>query len=333
MPVTLKDIARYLNLSHATVSFVLNDRQDVAISPETRKRVIAAAKELGYRPNRAAQALAGGKTQMIALWVPGSKDQLYSNILHRLESHVREAGYDLMFCQVHEGEPASGGNVRNLSWSVDAVIAVDCPYLLEALDAESAFIGRPVVSVGTHAWTGCDSVHVDLYEGTKAALVQLAELGKKDIAYLFQMNHSKDSDPRRRSFLDWCRQAKRTPRLIELPSVTSSERLHEIREQLQSGALPDALLCYNDQLAMAAIRALHDLGKSIPDDCAVMGCSGIEEGAYMEPPLSTIAIPVDSMCELAWRFVKDRLEFPELHLQTEQLRCELVLRESTEGRA
>ncbi|MCC7231128.1 MAG: LacI family DNA-binding transcriptional regulator [Fimbriimonadaceae bacterium] len=331
MPVTLKDIARYLNLSHATVSFVLNDRQDVAISPETRKRVIAAAKELGYRPNRAAQALAGGKTQMIALWVPRSNDQLYSNILHCLETHISEAGYDLMYGQIPEGDAASGGNVRNLSWAVDAVIAVDCSYLLEALDAESAFIGRPVVSLGAHPWAGCDSVHVDLYEGAKAALDHLANLGRQDIAYLTTGKGPEDRDPKRGSYVDWCQQKQRSPRLIELPSLTGDEVLQEIRKQLEDRPLPDALLCYCDQLAMAAIRALRDLGKTIPGDCAVMGCNGIEEAAYLNPPLSTIAIPVESMCELAWRFVKDRLEFPELHLQSELLPCDLILRESTDG--
>ena len=70
MPVTLRDIAKRVNLSHATVSFVLNDRQDIAIPQVTRERVMKVAEELGYRPNRAARALVKGQTQMVCLRLP-----------------------------------------------------------------------------------------------------------------------------------------------------------------------------------------------------------------------------------------------------------------------
>lgn len=83
----------------------------------------------------------------------------------------------------------------------------------------------------------------------------------------------------------------------------------------QRGERPDALFCYNDELAIGAQAALHDLGLRLPDEVAVVGCDSVTEGEFVRPRLSSVAISWEELCALAWRFLQRRLEDPNCPLQ------------------
>ena len=167
MPVTLRDIAKHVNLSHATVSFVLNDRGDVAIPETTRNRILEAAKELGYQPNRAARALARGKTQMVALWIPSSYNPFYAQVLYYMQSCVRRSQYDMIYYQTYFGTDDLDDKLRSLSWPVDAILAIDSMYLLETLANAPELADRPIVSIGAYSHLSRDSVSIDLGAGVR----------------------------------------------------------------------------------------------------------------------------------------------------------------------
>jgi LacI family transcriptional regulator len=92
---------------------------------------------------------------------------------------------------------------------------------------------------------------------------------------------------------------------------------------------PDAFLCRNDELAVGTYRGMCDLGIRVGEDVLLIGCDGVEETRFMPCPVSTILLPVQQMCKLAWQFMDRRLAQPDAEIQTETLAAELEIRESS----
>jgi DNA-binding LacI/PurR family transcriptional regulator len=93
--------------------------------------------------------------------------------------------------------------------------------------------------------------------------------------------------------------------MIGVPEDTRAHGHETLRGH--AGTFPDALFCENDELAVGCCRALAERGLRVPDDVAVVGCDGIDEAAFLQPPLTTIVQPVDEMCRLGWEFLKRRI--------------------------
>ncbi|MBN9502334.1 MAG: hypothetical protein BGO01_13190 [Armatimonadetes bacterium 55-13] len=331
MPVTLRDIAKHVNLSHATVSFVLNDRGDVAIPETTRNRILEAAKELGYQPNRAARALARGKTQMVALWIPSSYNPFYAQVLYYMQSCVRRSQYDMIYYQTYFGTDDLDDKLRSLSWPVDAILAIDSMYLLETLANAPELADRPIVSIGAYSHLSRDSVSIDLGAGVREAMDHLIATGRKRIAFIRPYNPPDTEDPRNREYLAKLKAAGLKPEIIETSAARRAVVLEETKAYFAKHGVPEAIFAYNDNMAVAIVRALHDLGVKIPDDCVICGCDGIDEVEYTEPQLTTIVQPIQQMCELGWQFTLDRIANPHEPARHEVLVPELTIRQSTGG--
>jgi LacI family transcriptional regulator len=98
---------------------------------------------------------------------------------------------------------------------------------------------------------------------------------------------------------------------------------------VQAHGHPDGLFCHCDELAIAAFRALRDLGLHIPTDVALIGCEGNEFMEYFDPPLSTVAMPVTDLCRAAWQLLLRRMEDPDAPAQAVILPYQLQARESS----
>jgi hypothetical protein len=159
MAVTLRDIAKHLGVSHATVSFVLNNRTDMGITDATRQRVLAAAQELGYRPNRAAKALTTGKTEMLAVCIPSLRVAYYAELVHYIQIAAAEYEFETVLWQ---SVPDSRKLPKHLN--VDGFILADCE------SPETAFLDdqgnrKPGVYVGPKPRQGWDNVLVSGADG------------------------------------------------------------------------------------------------------------------------------------------------------------------------
>ena len=100
-------------------------------------------------------------------------------------------------------------------------------------------------------------------------------------------------------------------------------------EYIREHGCPEAIFCRNDHMALGAYRALRDHGKRVPEDVAIVGCDGIPEAKYLDAPLTTIEQPLAEMCALGWKFLKQRIENPELPQQAAVLMSDLVVRKSS----
>ena len=105
-----------------------------------------------------------------------------------------------------------------------------------------------------------------------------------------------------------------------------------IRDYVRQHGCPEAIFCHSDDVALGIYRGLCDLKLRVPQEVALVGCDGIQDGEYLECPLTTIVQPVAEMCAAAWRFLVQRLERPKMKKQQTVLKPKLVVRESSRRR-
>jgi LacI family transcriptional regulator len=323
MAVTLRDIARHLGISHATVSFVLNNRLDMGITEATRQRVLVAAQELGYKPNRAARALTTGRTDMVAVCLPPAASAFHHDLLSEIQTAMGASGTELVVWQPAASKPPSELNV-------DGFIS------LGTLVADAEFtnedgIRKPGVHFGFTPREGWDNVVVDLTGAAVEAFQKMIDAGCRRIAYLRPKTEVTPSDGLYQTF----RQLKSTPGIsteeILCNGDDRSSAMAAVLAHVEKWDAPDGIVCSSDHLAIAAKRALSERGVRTPSDVAIVGCGGMEEAEYSWPPLSTIAIPTSEVGAVLWEFLAHRLEWPTDQPQSKVLQARFVARESTAG--
>jgi LacI family transcriptional regulator len=314
--------------SPATVSKVLTGRGDTLISDTTRRKIHDAARELGYSPNLAARALVTGRTHCIALWAETLADY-HAMVANVLLDELRPSRYEMVITDVVKHPDWHAHFQRNAPWPVDGIIALDSPQSVEAYLAASAGRNTPVVSVGVYYYANTDHVGVDLGPGVREAAFHLAEQGCRRIAHLTCAHGMRPSDSRRLAYEAAMNEIGREPHLLVADQSSREDARHLVHELVRQGKLPDALLCFNDEIAIGAYRGLHEAGVRIPDDVALTGCDGIPDTAYFDRPITTIVQPVHELCRAAWQCMQDRLDRPDIPIQSRMLDAALMIRESS----
>lgn len=328
--VTIKDIAKRSNLSHTTVSRVLNRRADAFISEATRTRILELAREMGYQPNGYARALATGRTDTIALALDSVIHPLATATMNYLMVEVEKLGYDLIVTKVVQG--AQGPDVAVTKWPVDGTVYFNNTPPIAG--GESGERSRAVVSMGSGCVKTLDHVEVDLRSGAMEAMEHLVEIGCKRIAFLTMPHLEHEGDARRDAYEEVVGKAGISSEHIlqpdhVVPRQQSIDARAAVLEYVRQHGCPDGLFARNDHMALGAYSALREAGYRIPEDVALIGCDGIEEIKYLDSPLTTIEQPIFEMCALGLKFLHQRIQNPSLPNQTAELRTHLVKRKST----
>jgi DNA-binding LacI/PurR family transcriptional regulator len=339
---TRADVADKAGVSKTTVTYVLGNRYDIAIPETTRERVQAVARQLGYRPHVVAQALAHGRTNTVAVAFPVRIIAHYARVLQSFEQHTNANGYHMMASTVghlslHNVRPDLSALLNNLT---DGLILVDMPgafrpYIAELLPAE-----KPIVSVGIFTVSGIDCVEVNLTRGAITAMEHLLAASPGRIALFGPGLANREAgvetfaeegmvDPRLFAYRHVMEQSGRPLEVISGHPTNRRASMEALHAYIARHGCPDALFCFNDEMAVSALRALRETGRRVPDDVLLIGCDGSEESEYVDPPLSTIAQPIDTMCALAWECMLNRLENPDAPRQQMSVDAELVIRGSS----
>jgi DNA-binding LacI/PurR family transcriptional regulator len=315
--VTLQDIAKVAGVHVMTVSDALNGRGRVARA--TRQKIALIAKELNYVPNATARALATGRTGRIALLSGAFDYPYYANMLHFLKLHLDEAGYKLLLLR-------TPNEVRELIYTTenteaDGVIAIDMYGFGEEFGEKSSI---PCVSIGAYPRHSIDCVLVDLGEGVTQALDIMIDAGRHRVAYLVTSSHMMvPEESRARAYLSTLQARQRQPEIINVATNNAAQVRNKFADYIREKGCPDALLCQNDETAMSAYAVLRGLGFHVPDDVLLVGCDGQLHMEYFDPPLSTVAQPLEETCATAWRFLRQRMADPTLPHQEAVLHGEL----------
>lgn len=327
---TLRDVAERAGVSQSTASFVLNNRRISNISDETRKKVRSVAADLGYVPNAIARALATGKTGLIGLWIRSLQSTYYSRFVYDIDRVITDNGYKLTITR-NPGMPPNEPDYQDFpTTSTDAIIAVDIPKSVERFCRLHP--STPIIQVGSDFTRAADYVVVEMRSATEEAVRHLYQLGRRRIAYLVDSPSATFGDDERlRTYRETLAKLKLDPRLLLSSGQTHREARFAMRQGLQENKMIDAVICYNDDMAVAACRAIHECGLRIPDDVAVVGCDDVPLAAHMIPSLSTIVHPLGAVCDKAWEILSKRIANPDCEAQHIELSATFVARESSLG--
>lgn len=310
---TRRDVARLAGVSDAVVSYALNGGAPVA--PETRRRVLAAVAELGYRPNQAARALRSGSARTLVLAVPDREDPVFANPFFaeyaaEIESAARRRGYAL-YSTATSFEPE---RIR-ARFEEFAARMVDGVLVLSSGGVDGSAIdpvGLPWVDLNVSAARpGVASVGTDLRAGAERATRHLLDHGRTRVAFVGQPDVT---EPRHRGWRDACEGRDVPPGRVYDGGYTreggyvaglqiADER--DERDGIAPRSLPDAVFAASDRTAVGLLRAFHERGVRVPEDVAVAAFDGSWEAEYTWPPLTTVRQPIESMAEAAVRRVLD----------------------------
>ncbi|MFB4276652.1 LacI family DNA-binding transcriptional regulator [Nonomuraea sp. MTCD27] len=332
---TLRDVAKRANVSIRTVSNVVNGYAPV--SDELRARVQAVLDELDYRPNLIARNLKQGRTGMIALVVPELDVPYFAELAREVITAARAHGYVVMIDQT-DGD---GDRERELLGRDSRATMFDGLLLSPLSVSAEELRGRgnriPIVLLGEHIFNGSfPHVAIDNVAAARDATAHLLDLGRRRVAAIGDQPYATGETAQLRT--TGYRQAHTRAGLeVDDSLIVSTPHFHrrlgaEAMERLLAlPEPPDAVFCYNDLLALGAIRALTRAGRRIPDDVAVVGVDDIEEGQYSTPSLTTVA---PDKGELARRAVDTLLESIRGELGSPPeivVPHRLIVRESTAG--
>ncbi len=339
MPATIQDIGRALNLSHTTVSRVLNGRNDRFISEATRLRVQEAAQKMGYRPHRVARALVTGRTNQVAVWMRNMSSaydaQVMRNLLLQMHQERYQAviGVSDLIAEAQSSSPASA-TLSETFWSVDGCLAFEAAPQLVAMLGRDAAKRLPLVGIGGAHFVSpelpeMDYVGIDLRVGAEAALRHLLERGCRRIAFVGAVRRD-DEEPRLAVYRQMMTGEGRPQEIILTTHHTRAAGREAVRAYIATQGCPDGMFCFNDDVALGAYRAIREHGLRVPEDVALIGHDGIEDAEYLDCPLTTLAQPVEQMTSLAWSYLRQRMETPALPPQQTLLQAQLVIRASTQ---
>jgi LacI family transcriptional regulator len=328
--MTIYEFAQRIGVSIGTVSRALNGRSGV--SAQTRDMVLRRMKELGFRPNRAGRALAGGPSHEISLWVPGLSNSYAMAVIQAMWAQTRAAGYELLIRESVVGDRWERQLGEIMRASEDGMVVLDGANWLPQLLDKVGRLPIPAVSMGVYCPELLDRVVVDLTEGTWAAVRYLAETGCKRIAYMVPPWHDLEDNSRSSAYRKAVAQLGMPEEVVSLSEFSREGAAALLKRHIEKYGHPDGLFCFNDDCALGAYRALLDLGLRVPEDVSIIGCDGIPDTEYLEKPLSTIVMPLKEMCRKTWELLERRMRAPDIPLQKELIVPRLAIRASVRAR-
>ncbi|MFF8971271.1 LacI family DNA-binding transcriptional regulator [Streptomyces sp. NPDC014995] len=322
------DVARVAGVSRKTVSRVLND--EPYVSDEARRRVLAAAEELGYRLNHAARALASGRSRSIGVVALGTAGYGTASLLVHIEQAVRDAGYALRVVNTPDGDPKRiAGAVESLhEQGVDGVVVSE-----PIVEGEvSVRVDVPVLFVGAPpAFTAARTVTVDMgaHALARAATDHLLDLGHVTVHHLAGPQRWYASKDR----LEGWRAALAARGAPEPPVVEgdwSAASGYAAGRALAGDSSVTAVFASGDEMAVGLIHALREAGRRVPEDVSVVGFDGNPVFAYLTPALTTARQPFDAAAREGIRLLVHAIEKPDTDLPpVSDPPVELVVRGST----
>jgi DNA-binding LacI/PurR family transcriptional regulator len=302
---SIADVANFAGVSHQTVSRVLN--LHASVSQLTRARVLAAIDQLGYRPNTAARALASGRSK--TLGVVALDTTLYgpSSTLNGLQQAAQEHGYFVSVMAVHSIDRQSVREaVQRLTSQAVEGLAVIAPFT-SAHDALRYLpIGTPVVAVEGDPEADVAVVTVDQVAGARLATQHLLAAGHETV---FHIAGPPEWEEGRGRVIGWRAAleeagAEVTPPVMGDWSARSGYEAGQVLAQIPEAR---AIFVANDHMALGVLRALHERGRRVPEDVAVVGFDDTPESAYFFPPLTTVRQDFRRLGRAAVQLLLDQL--------------------------
>jgi LacI family transcriptional regulator len=338
MPVTIRDVAKYLNISITTVSRALDGYPDV--SEATRQRVMQAARELGYLPNRAARQLRRNCTDTIGFILPADASRFYDPFIAEfvagLGFETSTQGFDLLVSTAISG--TSGEQLAYERWihgrKVDGIVL----NRIHQRDWRVQYLSEnklPFVTLERSSDPYVyPSLEIDGQYWFKQLVGHLVGLGYHRIAYIGADPDLKIQADRFSGYQQGLEEHALVydPHLVVKGGLSSDGGYRSAKILLTLPDPPTAITCIDDQTAIGVLHAAHELGWMVGKNLAVAGFDGIEGFEHTQPPLTTVNQPVFDIARRLIQLLVQQITGKLLVEETIQIQPELVIRQSTAGR-
>lgn len=291
-PATIHDIAALCGVAASTVSRALSTPDRVNI--RTRQRIQAAAAELNYMPNSQAKALSSGRTGAVGVLVPDITNPFYFDLIRGTQLQLKAAGYTQLLVDTEESDEVEASTLEQLRKTADGVIVAASRLTDDALLAAAG--KAPLVTINRDV-EGVPAVIIDTPSATSQALDHLVSLGHTQVAYIAGPLTSQSSERRWTALSDAARE-----RGVEVRS------LGPFAPKTQSGAAAadaavhsgvTACIAFNDLIAIGMLQRLRERGIRVPEEMSIVGCDDIFGADFCNPPLTTMASPIEQAGRVA----------------------------------
>ncbi|MDC6365510.1 MULTISPECIES: LacI family DNA-binding transcriptional regulator [Flavobacteriaceae] len=333
--ITLKDIARELEVSISTVSKALKNSEE--ISRDTKEKVQAFAKLYNYKPNNIAISLKNKRTKNIGVVVPAIVHHFFTTVIRGIEKYANAKGYNVIVCLSEESfdrevinmEMLANGSIDGfiMSLSSETQRKGDYNHLKEVTEQ-----GIPLVMVDRITNdVDCDKVVIDDELGAYMATKKLIEQGRKKIALITTDDYLSVSKSRTDGYKKALLESKMEvddSRILKLSTMEMDEK--SIVDFFDTH-LVDAVLCVNEIFAVYSMRLVQMKGLRIPEDISFIGFTDGLLSKYANPSLTVVAQHGEKMGEISAQMLIDKVESEEEEetFQTKILEPTLVVRDST----
>ena len=313
--MTIKDIAERCGVSVSTVSRVLNNHPDV--SERVRTKVMDVVNEVHYVPNSSARDLVKTKSDAIGLVVRGVGNPFFTEVIRSIEQMVGKAGYSLVLHQINSGEDEllAGASLSRSKKLQGLIFLGGC---FDYDPEKTAALGVPFVcctytnSFGSLKKEEYSSVYVDDLEEAFRAVNMLVEKGHRKIAIL--LDSVRDRSISELRYQGYCKALEQAGIPLDMglveeiggyEMVDAYEGMNRLMDRREDFT---AVFTIGDALAVAAMKAMHDRGKRVPEDCSFIAIDGIDMSVYSIPTLTTLVQPKEQLGKESVRILLDMIE-------------------------
>lgn len=327
MKLTIKDIAAMAEVSTTTVSHILNDKGQ-RFSEETRQRVLKIVKEYDYSPDYFAKNMIQKQTKTIGMVVPDVTDLFFSKVIEGVETYLNTKGYMILLCNSNHSSEMERDYIKQLQYRAVAGIILASP---NSHELEKNMTNSPYILIDRGLNTRTEgNLLVQEYEGVYEAVQYLIDSGHSHIGMLtnesgyYEMTERYDAY---RQCLEDNHIGYRQDFVGDGP--VTIEGGYRAAYQLLKQNKVTALCCGNDQMAVGAYRAAHELGLRIPEDISIIGFDDLEISSYLNPPLTTVAQPTFDIGYTAAQYLLQAITQPGTPIPNKMFETQFTIRSST----
>jgi LacI family transcriptional regulator len=322
---TIRDVARRADVSVASVSRALNGHSNV--HPDTRARVAAAAKALGYVPHAGARSLSMARSHAIGVVLPDLHGEFFSEIVRGLDREAHAKGYQLLLSNMHADIALAGQAMRAMRGRVDGLVVM-APQVDPLLLAETLPRDVPTVLIHSPDGTGHHAMRADSRGGAETMVRHLVASGYRHIVHLAGPADNIDGRDRRAGFEAAMRSvAGDRPATVIQGDFTEEAGERAVTALLSSGSPVDAIFAANDMMAIGALFALREAGVAVPARIAVAGFDDVPLARHLA--LTTMRVRMADLGARAIARLAAELDGSATPATTELVTAELVVRGTT----
>ncbi|MEM7111475.1 MAG: LacI family DNA-binding transcriptional regulator [Chloroflexota bacterium] len=331
--VTINDVAKVAGVSRQTVSRAMNDKGE--ISPDTKKRVMAAVRELGYQPNRMAQSMVTRRTRTVGVVLADITNPFFPEVAKGIQDTARSNDYNILLCNSADEEGVEIATLYSLAaQGVDGIILFAHQTTNAELQTFADGFDGPIVVVNRFfKHPKVQMIIVDNLKGAKTAVSHLINQGHTAIGFITNAVEHASQMRRVQGYKETLAEhgLPQPESWIAYTEPTLQGGYEAAKKLLQEHKDLTAVFTYNDLLAIGTMRACKEIGRRVPEDIEIIGFDDILLASMVAPTLSSVHVDKYKLGQTAMKHLLKLIDDKDEPFTTIHIDVELVLRESTKN--